>query len=49
MTQRFFVALFAIFSLFHSLGIQRALGQIKLDPKLVEGAKKEGEMISIPP
>ena len=45
MTQRFFVALFAIFSLFHILGIQRAPGQINPDPKLVEGAKKEGEMI----
>jgi len=45
MTQRFVVALFAAFTLFQILGFQRAQGQIKPDPKLVEGAKKEGEMI----
>ena len=45
MTGRFFVALFAAFSLFNILGFQRAQGQLNPDPKIVEGAKKEGQMI----
>jgi iron(III) transport system substrate-binding protein len=45
MSTRFFVALVTAFILFPMLGFHRAEGQINPDPKLVEGAKKEGEMI----
>ena len=45
MSTRFFVALVTAFILFPILGFHRAEGQINPDPKLVEGAKKEGEMI----
>jgi iron(III) transport system substrate-binding protein len=45
MTKRFFVALVTAFILFQILGFQRAQGQSNPDPKLVEGAKKEGQMI----
>jgi hypothetical protein len=45
MSTRFFVALVTAFILFPILGFHRAEGQINPGPKLVEGAKKEGEMI----
>ena len=45
MTKRFFVALVTAFILCHILGSHRAQGQINPDPKVVERAKKEGEMI----
>ncbi len=45
MSTRFFVALVTAFILFPMLGFHLAEGQINPDPKLVEGAKKEGEMI----
>jgi hypothetical protein len=45
MTTRFFVALVAAFILLPIFGSHRAEGQINPDPKLIEGAKKEGEMI----
>jgi iron(III) transport system substrate-binding protein len=45
MSTRFFVALVTAFILFPMLGFHRAEGQISPDPKLIEGAKKEGEMI----
>ncbi len=45
MTKRFFVALVTAVILFQILGFQRAQGQSNPDPKLVEGTKKEGQMI----
>lgn len=45
MTKRFFVALVTAFILLQILGFQRAQGQSNPDPKLVDGAKKEGQMI----
>jgi iron(III) transport system substrate-binding protein len=45
MSTRFFVALVTAFILFPMLAFHRVEGQINPDPKLVEGAKKEGEMI----
>jgi iron(III) transport system substrate-binding protein len=45
MSTRLFVALVTAFILFPILGFHRAEGQINPAPRLVEGAKKEGEMI----
>jgi hypothetical protein len=45
MTNRFLVVLLPAFILFYILGAQRAEGQISPDPKLIEEAKKEREMI----
>jgi hypothetical protein len=45
MVNRFLVVLLPAFILFYILGAHRAEGQISPDPKLIEEAKKEREMI----
>lgn len=45
MGTRFIVALVTAFILFPMLGFPRAEGQSSPDPKLLDGAKKQGEMV----